>query len=202
MHISLENLKDLDLVFYRYQCNKTLIYATQIPTEFTLELQSGQLITGKPGDWLVIDRDNQLSMWGDLQFSTVFTLYHNKKEDIIVDLDGTIAEYKTWKGEFHYGKPIKGAKETLQVLRDKGYGITIFTSRHWVEHKAITEYLDKNDIPYDQVICGKPIGIAYIDDRSTGRNGNWKKVIEDLKLNLMPQQPDKGLKIGAILDII
>ncbi len=101
-------------------------------------------------------------------------------KNIVVDFDGTIAEFDHWRGKYVYGNLVPGAKETLTLLHTQGYQIIVFTCRNWIEQGAIAEYLTANSIPFDQIICGKPIGLIYIDDRSTGRNGDWEQIRWDL----------------------
>ena len=51
------------------------------------------------------------------------------KKYMCVDLDGTIAHYKGWKGEDHFGEPISGVQDALRRLRAEGWVIIVFTTR-------------------------------------------------------------------------
>lgn len=104
---------------------------------------------------------------------------------VVVDFDGTIARYEGYKGPGIYGAPLREAVETLAELRRLGYAIIVFTSRSWVEWEDLRLYFDEHKIPCDQIICGKPLGVAYIDDRSTGRGGDWEQVRKHLGLRRM-----------------
>lgn len=103
------------------------------------------------------------------------------KKTIAVDMDGTIATYDGWRGMKHIGKPIRGAREFLQTLRDRGYRILIFTARTAMRVKhteskysqqdlvdIVKEWLDKNEMPYDAIHTGdhKPSCSAFVDDRA------------------------------------
>jgi hypothetical protein len=46
-----------------------------------------------------------------------------------VDLDGTLAEYDTWRGELHIGKPIPRMVERIRGWLAKGITVRIVTAR-------------------------------------------------------------------------
>ena len=82
------------------------------------------------------------------------------KYNVVVDLDGVLAEYHGWQGEEHIGAPIKGAREFLEEL-GKRYRIVVATARinstrgkESMERNfvAVTEWLEQNNMPYDG--CG------------------------------------------------
>lgn len=79
-------------------------------------------------------------------------------------------------------KPLPGAKEGMQALRDKGFKIMIHScnERDWIE-----KILNYFDIPYDYIWnrvddAGKPVCFAYIDDRAVGFNGDWNDALEQV----------------------
>ena len=95
---------------------------------------------------------------------------------LIVDLDGTICtEEKTFSRSM--ATPLEGAKETLRKLKDKGHTIIIYSARSWTEYEMTIKWLNDNQIPYDQVILGKPIGDYWIDDRAVNFQ-SWEKISE------------------------
>lgn len=84
-----------------------------------------------------------------------------------VDLDSTLA-YPTWEpGNTRsvVGAPIPENVAKLQDLVDAGWAINIHTARHWGDKEMIIAWLEEHNIPFDTVICGKPLGI-YIDDKA------------------------------------
>jgi beta-phosphoglucomutase-like phosphatase (HAD superfamily) len=92
---------------------------------------------------------------------------------VCVDFDHTLVELDT---------PLPGAKEAMQSLKDKGYGIIIHScnNKGWIE-----KVLRANDIPFDyiwdaSVDKGKPVADAYIDDRAVGFAGDWKATVEEV----------------------
>lgn len=95
---------------------------------------------------------------------------------IAIDFDHTIV---------HYDKPIPGAKEALQKLRDSGYYVLIHScnNRDW-----IAKVLNTYEIPYDYIYdsahdIGKPIATWYVDDRAIGFRGDWNAVLEEIDGN-------------------
>ncbi len=100
-----------------------------------------------------------------------------KDRTVAVDLDGTLAHYDGWKGPEHIGKPLKGAKEFMEWLRDEGYQAVVHTTRMNSKlnnmgvdeaKKFIEEWLEENKIPFHRVWDreGKPLAFAYVDDRA------------------------------------
>jgi hypothetical protein len=93
--------------------------------------------------------------------------------NIAVDFDYTLV-----RGD----KPIPGAKEAMQSLKDNGYVIYIHScnNRQWIER-----ILNTHEIPYDYIWdsahdIGKPICDWYVDDRAIGFRGDWKAVLEEI----------------------
>ena len=97
---------------------------------------------------------------------------------LIIDLDGTICtEEKQFSRAL--AQPMPGAIEALNVLRDKGHTIIIYSARTWAEYEVTVDWLRKNRIAYDQLILGKPQGDYWIDDRAL-RHVDWAETIEKL----------------------
>lgn len=110
-----------------------------------------------------------------------------KKKNVAVDLDGVLAQYDGWKGRDHIGHPIKGAREFLLDLRERGYRVVVYTTRCNVSmnsdvvpseygettiagslRKLVESWLAKWGMPYDEVYVGqgKPHATAFVDDRA------------------------------------
>lgn len=93
---------------------------------------------------------------------------------LIVDLDGTICtEEKQFSRSL--AKPIEGAIETLTKLKEQGFIIIIYSARTWAEYEMTFEWLTSYEIPFDQLILGKPQGDYWIDDRAIEFT-NWINV--------------------------
>lgn len=86
----------------------------------------------------------------------------------IVDFDGTLAEniWEPGQTKTFIGDPIEHGINQVNNLRTKGYQIVIFTARSWQDHGMIVAWLLAHEVPFDQVVCGKPLGTIYVDDKA------------------------------------
>lgn len=99
---------------------------------------------------------------------------------IVIDLDDTltIAGSAASYGDVHVRKDVV---ERLRSYKEKGFEIVISTARNMRTYQGnvgkitvhtlpvITEWLDKHDIPYDEILLGKPwCGTEgfYVDDKA------------------------------------
>ncbi len=98
----------------------------------------------------------------------------NLKRTIAIDLDGVLAQYDGWQGEgTPIGEVIEGAKEFVQQLLDKDYDVLVYTARIRGTDRTATAFQVcawiRMHMP-EGVRCwtevGKPIAIAYVDDRA------------------------------------
>ena len=92
------------------------------------------------------------------------------------DLDNTIVTYPKIPGDYTSVEPIKKTVEYLKFLKSQGHYIIIHTARRMKTHKGniggiiadvgkITlDTLEKFNIPYDEILFGKPHADFYIDD--------------------------------------
>ncbi len=106
---------------------------------------------------------------------------------VIVDLDGTICEFRKSGQTYADVLPKEGAIEFLNELKREGHTIIIHTARNMNSqgHNVgrvmknvglITlQWLDKYKIPYDEIFFGKPNGDITIDDRAL-RFSTWKEL--------------------------
>jgi len=98
---------------------------------------------------------------------------------LIVDLDGTITLANT--GDYKNVLPNTELIERLKEYKKSGFIIVISTARNMRTYEEnvgkinihtlpiITEWLDKHEVPYDEVLVGKPWcghDGFYIDDRA------------------------------------
>jgi len=95
------------------------------------------------------------------------------KKIVCFDFDGVIATYDGWKGFDVLGKPIQKTINVMKKLKDKGYFITIFTTR--VVTPKLLKWLEKYEVPYDSInstahnppcTSFKPIYHCVVDDRA------------------------------------
>ena len=97
---------------------------------------------------------------------------------ICFDLDNTLVTYPTIVNDYTSVKPIAKNIDLLNMFKGQGHDIIIYTARRMTTHNnnvgkvikdiALTTIntLEKFDIPYDELIFGKPIADIYIDDRA------------------------------------
>lgn len=99
----------------------------------------------------------------------------------VFDIDGTICPIKKKTQEYIDLVPYQEIVKKIREYKEGGAKITLFTSRNMNSYngnigminantaKVMLEWLEKWDIPYDEIIYGKPWpghrGF-YVDDRS------------------------------------
>lgn len=105
----------------------------------------------------------------------------NKGKRIIFDIDGTICPIKSAGEKYEDLVPDKAMMERIREYKEQGAEIVLFTSRNMNSYqgniglinantaKVLLAWLDKWEIPYDEIIYGKPWpgheGF-YVDDRA------------------------------------
>lgn len=104
---------------------------------------------------------------------------------ICVDMDGTICENKSVDQDYYDVQPIKDAVETLNYFKKKGYYIVIHTARGMrtynnnegkiiaAHSKKLIDWLNKWNIPYDELLFAKPHVDYFIDDKGY-RFDSWE----------------------------
>jgi len=102
----------------------------------------------------------------------------DKKLRYVFDLDNTLVTYPSINKDYSSVKPIQKMINLVRKLKDDGHTIIIYTARRMATHhhnigavtkdigKITFDTLDKFNIPYDEIIFGKPLGDIYIDDRA------------------------------------
>ena len=101
------------------------------------------------------------------------------------DLDGTICHIKKEGQHYLDVEPLPGAVQPLQKLKSNGHYMIIMTARNMLTYNnnvgkiianqspVVIEWLNKHQIPYDELHFGKPLADFYIDDKAI-RLTNWK----------------------------
>lgn len=117
-----------------------------------------------------------------------------KYKSVCFDLDGTIASYDDgWQGASNIGEPLERGCQLLKECAKKYY-IIIYSCRSnpnlnsgYTEGRLaqyIIDWLNKHDLPYDEVYVGpgKPVAIAYVDDRAVpfNKNSNVEQALETI----------------------
>lgn len=104
-----------------------------------------------------------------------------KQLSFVFDIDGTICPIKKKDEKYEDLVPYAAVVERIRSYRASGAKIILFTSRNMNSYqgnlglinahtaKILLQWLEKWDIPYDEILYGKPwpghFGF-YVDDRS------------------------------------
>lgn len=114
----------------------------------------------------------------------------------VFDIDGTLCPIKKKDEEYIDLVPYPEMVEKLREYKEGGARITLFTSRNMNSYggniglinantaKVLLEWLDKWNIPYDEIIYGKPWPGKrgfYVDDRAVRPDEFLKYSEEELK---------------------
>lgn len=113
----------------------------------------------------------------------------------IFDIDGTLCPIKKKDEKYEDLIPYPEMVEKIREYKSKGARITLFTSRNMNTYKGniglinantakiIINWLDKWDIPYDEIIYGKPWpghNGFYVDDRTIRPNEFLNMTVDEL----------------------
>lgn len=165
-------------------------YLEKIQGEFTSSSASGM---GFAVDSFPEKKKKRHILKDPYKIESVFSGTPSKRA--MIDLDGTIHQYsKGFQDGSIYDPPFKGAKETIDWLKDQGYEIVIFTTRASEENAletgddvkkqihSIENWLTNHDIYYDRITAEKLSAEFYIDDRAINiKNGNWNDVKKEIQ---------------------
>lgn len=98
----------------------------------------------------------------------------------VIDFDDTIFLHGEKNNEIKDGRPIEDTVSKLRKLQNDGWEIIIFSSRGQNScggdlekikkkyQKEIEDWLKRYNVPYDDLIFGKPLGDIYVDDKGIG----------------------------------
>ncbi len=119
-----------------------------------------------------------------------------EKMTFVLDIDGTICPIKQKNETYEELVPYTEMLEKIRYYKANGAKIVLFTSRNMNSYqgniglinvhtaKVLLNWLDKWNIPYDEIIYGKPWpgheGF-YVDDRAVRPNEFLKYSPEELK---------------------
>ena len=114
-------------------------------------------------------------------------------QTLVIDIDHTIctpndAEKDTFE---KYGKarPIPEMIEAIRKAKEKGFRVVLFTARRMATHNGdinrviedvgelTINWLKEHDVPYDELMFGKPNAVYYVDDKAL-RPHEFVKFIE------------------------
>lgn len=84
---------------------------------------------------------------------------------VVFDLDGTLAR-TVWPARREIGEPIAEGIALLVHYADLGLPIVIYTSRPQRDEPYVWAWIEEHGLPVDRVVCEKPLGCAYFDDKA------------------------------------
>lgn len=114
---------------------------------------------------------------------------------IVIDLDETISTKIDGFG-YEFAQPRTDVIAKMRQYREMGFDICVFTARNMRTFKGnlgkinvhtlpvILTWLDEHDVPYDEVILGKPWcghDGFYIDDRAVRPSEFLKFSVEEIE---------------------
>ncbi|MCR4806974.1 MAG: capsular biosynthesis protein [Lachnospiraceae bacterium] len=114
----------------------------------------------------------------------------------IFDIDGTLCPIKGPDEKYEDMIPYRDMVDRIKEYKDQGARIILFTSRNMNTYKGnigminantakvILKWLEKWDIPYDEIIYGKPWpgpNGFYVDDRTVRPDEFLSKSVDELK---------------------
>ena len=117
---------------------------------------------------------------------------NKNQKTICIDFDDTLIRHQEYGpyGLLHES-PMDGAKEAMNQLKKEGYRITVLTVRlnpsmpgndlRWKKW-VIRNWMEKNEIPFDEITNNKPKAVAYIDNKAI-KFTNWKRTLRQLRLS-------------------
>ena len=113
------------------------------------------------------------------------------RPNVLIDLDGVLHKYS--KGQFDgtiYDSVVPGAREFIDSIKHR-FRIVIWTARvskdndrlfpAIVTEEDVKNFLNENNIYFDEINSDKLTAIAYVDDRAVEFKGNWEYVRERIE---------------------
>lgn len=112
----------------------------------------------------------------------------NYNNVVCFDFDGTICRQQKYGDGLIYEKPMPQAKKIIDRFKQKGFRIVVLTTRlnpkmggdlkwkKWV----IQHWLEKYEIPFDEITNNKPDADLYLDNKGFRFTG-WSKIETSLK---------------------
>lgn len=120
------------------------------------------------------------------------------KKTLLIDFDGTIAQYDGWKGLTEVGEPLAKARHALCIL-SRQFRIVYFTTRAAF---VVEPWLQRWGFPQGMVTNEKVPAFLIIDDRAVTFTGQWTdeliQQIRDFKpwWEVGGVQPDKSVEMS------
>jgi|TARA_B100000282_G_scaffold240976_1_gene183792 capsule biosynthesis phosphatase len=123
----------------------------------------------------------------------------DKKQTIVIDIDDTICftnhNYQDAKQKYGNALPNNKIINGMRILKRQGFHIILLTARRMLTHngdiekiiedvgKITTDWLERYDVPYDELIWGKPYSSTYyVDDKAMNLEEfvKWTKIMDSI----------------------
>ena len=123
----------------------------------------------------------------------------DKKQTIVIDIDDTICftnhNYQDAKQKYGNALPNNKVINGMRILKRQGFHIILLTARRMLTHngdiekiikdvgKITTDWLERYDVPYDELIWGKPYSSTYyVDDKAMNLEEfvKWTKIMDSI----------------------
>ncbi len=98
---------------------------------------------------------------------------------VCVDLNGVLDEYTGWKTPDHFDPPRAGADRFLRALRDLGFHVVVFTTRHpagvraWLREHELLQHVSA-------ITDRKPPAHVFVDDRAVCFRGDFRRTLRSV----------------------
>jgi capsule biosynthesis phosphatase len=109
---------------------------------------------------------------------------------ICFDIDGVLCPLRRPGQTYAELEPQPGAVEKLRALKAAGHYIILQTARHMKtcdgnvalviarQGKTLLDWLDRHQLPFDELLFGKPHADVYVDDNAY-RFTSWADIADD-----------------------
>ena len=123
----------------------------------------------------------------------------DKKQTIVIYIDDTICftnhNYQDAKQKYGNALPNNKIINGMRILKRQGFHIILLTARRMLTHngdiekiiedvgKITTDWLERYDVPYDELIWGKPYSSTYyVDDKAMNLEEfvKWTKIMDSI----------------------
>ena len=123
----------------------------------------------------------------------------DKKQTIVIDIDDTICftnhNYQDAKQKYGNALPNNKVISGMRILKRQGFHIILLTARRMLTHngdiekiiedvgKITSDWLERYDVPYDELIWGKPYSSTYyVDDKAMNLEEfvKWTKIMDSI----------------------
>ncbi len=157
--------------------------------KYRIQFEDYTIIPIEQSDYVCLGTPLQIRIFTQ-QYGKMFQLKMQHKLEtkrFCFDLDNTLVSFPKIRNDYSTVEPIEKNIKVLKNLKKMGHTIIIHTARRMKTHngniakiiadigKITIETLEKFDIPYDELLFGKPYADYYIDDKAVNAFQNLEK---------------------------